>query len=300
MSHLKDCATVNTQTEITGAIATVKQLSGVYEDERIAVSETGWTSKVYIIDRGRVVFKFPRNEEMRNACKQEVAILQMLKSYSFDVHIPTLNWIAPDTSYFGFYGVEGKPLKELLSTLGTTDKHYIGTQLGQFLKQLHSIRDYGTLDSHTLEEQAAEYTQLYLADRELLTAYFSESQIQIIDDFFAYEVPAYMTGSGELVLCHGDLDLNNTFVDDNNQVGVIDFGDVGLYDRSRDFRGIEDRALRTAMMEAYGEGEIISLEAAEATAKMIDILNLPYIIKNRGTTERDECIARINKSFFVL
>lgn len=53
------------------------------------------------------------------------------------------------------------------------------------------------------------------------------------------------------------------------------------------------------MMEAYGGGEVISLEAAEATAKMIDILNLPYIIKNRDIAERDECIARIKKSFHL-
>lgn len=45
----------------------VKRLTGV-EDNRIDVSETGWTSRVYIIDGGKIVFKFPRNATFREGC----------------------------------------------------------------------------------------------------------------------------------------------------------------------------------------------------------------------------------------
>lgn len=160
------------------------------------------------------------------------------------------------------------------------------------MKQLHSITDYGEINTQTPTEQTAEYTEMYQKDRNLLEAFFDASELNIIDDFFAHDVPMCMTGSGELVFCHGDLDYNNTLVDDKNHVGVIDFDDAGLYDQSQDFRGMDDDMLREAMMKAYGGDEILNLAAAKVTSKMIDILNLPYIIKSRDAVERDECIKR--------
>ena len=279
-------------------IEIVKHLSGVSDESRIAVSEIGWTSRTYLVDSGRIVFKFPRTQEFRSECEQEIAVLETLKRHSFNVRTPILEWTTQDNAYFGFYGVEGKPLKESIHTLSAEKKAAIGTQLGGFLKQLHSISDYGEVRSQTPDEQVTEYTEMYQADRGLLEPFFSESELEVLDDFFARDVVHCMAGTGELVFCHGDLDCNNVLVDDENRVGVIDFGDAGLYDRSQDFRAMDDPVLRSAMMEAYGGGEIINLEAAEATANMIDILNLPYIIKNRGTAERNECVKRIRERFF--
>lgn len=50
-----------------------------------------------------------------------------------------MNWVAEDNSYFGFYGVEGKPLGTVIDKLSEHQKIEIGTQLGKFLKQLHSM-----------------------------------------------------------------------------------------------------------------------------------------------------------------
>lgn len=275
----------------------VKELSRVSDETRIAVSETGWTSRVYVVDGGKIVFKFPRNEEFREDCGKEIAVLEVLKKHRFDVKVPVLNWTTEDNRYFGFYGVEGKPLKCVIDILSDKEKRDIGTQLGGFLKQLHRVTDCRSISAQTLEEQAADYTDMYHAGRIALEAFLGESELEAIDDFFTHKVAECMTGTGELVFCHGDLDYNNTLVDDAKRVGVIDFGDAGLYDRSQDFRGMEDQTLRLAMMEAYGRGEIISLEASEATAKMIDVLNLLYLTKSKSTKERDECIERIRKSF---
>ena len=276
-------------------IEIVKRLTGIKDNSRISMSEIGWTSRVYIIDNGKFVFKFPRNEKFRKECKQEVTILELLKKNKFGVSTPILNWTTEENTYFGFYGVVGKPLGEIIETLNDEQKISIGTQLGIFVKQLHSIKDYSNIKSQTLDKQAAEYFEMYQKDRGLLEAYFDEPELNVIDDFFVYEVPKSMTGSGELVFCHGDLDYNNTLINDKNQVGVIDFGDAGLYDRSQDFRGMDDGTLREAMIKAYGSGEIISKAAAETTSKMIDVLNLLYCIRNRGLKETNECIDRIRK-----
>jgi hypothetical protein len=61
---------------------------------------------------------------------------------------------------------------------------------------------------------------------------------------------------------------------------------------------MDDNTLREAMIKAYGNGEIISLTAAKATSKMIDVLNMIYCVDNRDEAERDECIKRIKTEFF--
>ncbi|NDV56538.1 aminoglycoside phosphotransferase family protein [Bacteroides sp. 519] len=267
---------------IENELKIVKRLANV-DENRIEVNETGWTSRVYIIDGGRIVFKFPRNVEFQEECKQEIATLKLIKEQHFSLSVPVLNWVAEDNSYFGFYGVEGKPLGIVIDGLNEHQKIEIGTQLGDFLKQLHSIKNYGDIKEQTLEEQAEEYQNWYRRDRDLLKDFFSEPELKKIDDFFTCEMPKCMIETGDLVFCHGDLDYNNTLINDENRVGVIDFGDARLYDRSQDFRGMDDHVLREAMIKAYGGGEIISKEAAEATSKMIDVLNMLYCIEQKDS-----------------
>jgi tRNA A-37 threonylcarbamoyl transferase component Bud32 len=114
-----------------------------------------------------------------------------------------------------------------------------------------------------------------------------------LDDFFDVEVPKSITGSGELVFCHGDLDYNNTLINSKNQVGIIDFGDARLYDRSQDFRGMDDEVLREAMIKAYGDSEVISKAAAETTSKMIDVLNMLYCIEQKDLVGTNDSLKRI-------
>lgn len=63
---------------IENELKIVKRLARV-DENRIEVNETGWTSRFYIIDCGRIVFKFPRNAEFQEECKQEIATLKLIK-----------------------------------------------------------------------------------------------------------------------------------------------------------------------------------------------------------------------------
>lgn len=47
------------------------------------------------------------------------------------------------------------------------------------------------------------------------------------------------------------------------------------------------------MIKAYGGGELISKAAAEATSKMIDVLNLLYCANNKDIKEKKEYAERI-------
>ena len=277
-------------------LETVMRLTGIGEEDRIQTCEIGWTSRVYIIDGGKIVFKFPRNVKFREDCKYEVAALKLLREQEFDVRVPVLNWTTEDNSYFGFYGVEGKPLREVISDLSEDQIQEIGSQLGKFLRQLHGIKICGDVKAQTLEEQVLEYQNWYRKGRDFLIAFFSEADLMGIDDFFAHEVPKCMVGANELVFCHGDLDYNNTLISIETRVGIIDFGDAGLYDRSQDFRGMDDEILRESMIKSYDDDEVISKAAAEATSKMIDVLNLIYCIENKyinGVTNIKNCLKQV-------
>jgi len=282
--------------DIKDELEVVMRLAGVGDESRIEINETGWTSRVYIIDGGKIVFKFPRSARFREECKSEVAALKLIKEQKFNLRVPVLNWTAEDNSYFGFFGVEGKPLREVIGDLREEQKKEIGTQIGIFLRQLHGIKNCGDMKAQTLEEQAMEHENSYRKGRVLLFDYFSETELVRIDDFFAHEAPGCMVGTNELVFCHGDLDYNNTLIDSENHVGVIDFGDAWLYDRSQDFRGMDDETLRESMMEAYGGDGVISKKAAETTSKMIDVLNLIYCIENDfidGVDNVDNCLKQV-------
>jgi len=312
--------------DIKGELETVKRLTGIYDESRIEINEVGWTSRAYIIDGGKIVFKFPRNERFRDECKREAAALELLKEQKFCVNVPILNWTAKDNSYFGFYGVLGTPLREVIDSLSDEQKTEIGKIIGQFLRQLHGTKVYSdktpqrnlnyvgggethdsmphttpeydsnVIKAQTLEEQALEYRNWYSKGRESLASLFRESELLEIDEFFAHDVPACMVGTGELVFCHGDLDYNNTLIHNETEVGVIDFGDAGLYDRSQDFRGMDDEILLESMMKAYGDDKVISKSASAATSKMIDVLNLIYCIENNltnGVDSIESCSKRV-------
>ena len=46
---------------------------------QIELNETGWMSRVYIVDLGKYVFKFPRRSEVKDNYRSEVKIYYLLE-----------------------------------------------------------------------------------------------------------------------------------------------------------------------------------------------------------------------------
>ena len=162
----------------------VKRSTGTIDESRIEIIESGWTSRVYSIDGGKIVFKFPRNAKFCEECKREVATLKLLKEQEFCLDVPVLNWTAEDNSYFGFYGIPGVPLREVIDGLSEDQKIDIGTQIGVFLRQLHGVKISGYVKTRTLEEQTLEYQAWYREGRELLTEFLNETALKKDRRFF--------------------------------------------------------------------------------------------------------------------
>ena len=97
-------------------------------------------------------------------------------------------------------------------------------------------------------------------------------------------MPKIMNRLGEeLVFGHGDLGCYNILMLDNNEFGVIDFGDAGMYDRSKDFVGLEDETILEFAISTYGGNEILR-KKVDIRQKILPILDLLYYIGKKDKT----------------
>ena len=92
----------------TKELAIVKKLTQIDDEHRIVLNEIGWTSRVYIVDDDKFVFKFPRGKKYKEECEHEFRILKLISQYEFNVNLPVIKWRGEDTSYAGFHGVPGE------------------------------------------------------------------------------------------------------------------------------------------------------------------------------------------------
>ena len=289
----------------------VKKLTGV-DGKRITYNDVGWCGRVYIVDNGRVVFKFPRDKTQRKYFKYEIAALNVLGKHKFDVDIPVINWLDGD-NYIGYYGIEGVSLSEdMVNTLNDIQKREIGRQIGLFLKELHNITPPDNPYVMTVEKQTEEYLDKYRETKKTLRRYFNAEELTVLENSFTLELPVQMTEAGEdLVFCHGDLGYNNILLPcssdgatfncrSNNlpRVGIIDFGDAGLYDRSQDFTGLEDRVILDAAFEAYGADESLKNKTA-IRQRVLPILDMLFYIGKKNPVWTKKCADKMRENIFT-
>lgn len=74
-------------------LAIVKKLTHIDDENRILLNEIGWTSRVYIVDHGKFVFKFPRGKKWKEECEHEFNILKLISEYEFNVNLPVIKWL---------------------------------------------------------------------------------------------------------------------------------------------------------------------------------------------------------------
>jgi len=93
-------------------------------------------------------------------------------------------------------------------------------------------------------------------------------------------MPAIVLKLGsDSVLCHGDLGYYNLILSNQNKVGAFDFGDVGYYDKSKDFLGLDEKELLNSTLSVYGDVNILRQKIA-VRQKVLPLLELTYFIEN--------------------
>ncbi|MBQ7059561.1 MAG: aminoglycoside phosphotransferase family protein [Firmicutes bacterium] len=218
--------------------------------EQIVQKNDGFLSRAYLIDDGRIVFKFKKEENADYSIEEKM--LNFIGTLCLPVNVQKVGWTSPDGSYIGLYGVFGQSLESL--SLSYAKKMHIGTQIGEFLKILH-LAEWDQAQPYPVSAEIGVWQERYQYGVPVLQTYFSSSEMQRIDDLMMEEMPLQLKMLGENpVLSHGDLGGGNILVDEEGNVGVIDFSEMLYLDEAADFMDTRDEDVCRAMLDAYDAG----------------------------------------------
>ena len=227
-------------------------LTGV-DSQKIKFSDEGFLSRGYIIDDGRIVFKFKKYPEI--SYQNEIKMLNFLNSQALDVNLQKVGWISKDDSYLGLYGVIGQPLVDI--TLNDENRKNYGWQISSFLQKLHSIKS-EEATKLSLTAEISDWQKRFKESEDLLSHYFNPSEIAKMSTLVNSTIPQELVALGEkMVFSHGDLWLGNIFIDNAGKIGIIDFSESGYLDEAADFMDIEDDALCAEILNTYGADDTL-------------------------------------------
>lgn len=228
----------------------IEQLTGVSPNQ-IKLADDGFWSRGYVIDNGRIVFKFKKSPEV--SYKPEIKALEFINSLNLNINTQKVGWISPDDSYLGIYGVIGRPLE----TMSNPDYQNIGEQLAIFLQKLHQAHPEDA-EVFTLDKELTAWQERYQKSHDKLADYFSKEEISRFDKLVFEIIPAKLQKLGEnIVYSHGDLGGGNIFIGNKGRVGIIDFSEMCYFDEAGDFMDVSSEELRAAMLDAYKADEIL-------------------------------------------
>lgn len=231
-------------------IEIIKNLTGV-EESRIHLSDDGFMSRGYVIDGGRIVFKFKKHSDTTYV--HETQNLDYLIRQNLGIRLQRVAFKAADDSYLGVYGVPGLSLGQY--TLDDASRIAIGRQIGEFLRKLHSLKPETGL-VYPLDSLIRTWQSRYMRAEKTLEKYFDAGELARIDNLMMREMPNTLYGLGEkMVFSHADLGDGNIFIDSDGKIGIIDFNDSGYIDEASDFIDITDDALCSVMLDIYGADE---------------------------------------------
>jgi aminoglycoside phosphotransferase (APT) family kinase protein len=255
----------------------IKNRVGLADVSQIILNDRGWDSRVYSFDNNRYFFKFPRSEKIQNGYQYEIAAIKFIGNLNTDIIAQKILWEDPSNAYFGYEGVQGTPLSEVVSKLQSDQRYEIGKSLGSFLSKFHTLKLPFTR-TVTIEDEIKQIQHWYDDSFESIHRFFKADEQRTLHHL-VYEIwpnRARELGS-EPVLCHGDLHFENILYGRDGTVGIIDFGDVAYYDKSKDFLELAaDNILYEAALKAYGQhGENFMRKIAVRQA-MIQMINLGF------------------------
>ena len=274
-------------------IKIVKQLTNA-DDGQIVVNEIGWTSRIYLVEDGRFVFKFSRNKEGKEDLKHEVNVLQLIAKHDFNLKVPVIEWHGGNDCA-GFLGVPGKALKpETVECLDDRQKEMLGSQLGIFLRKLHSIKGIRNPNGDE-QDRIREYQEKYRKSRSFFEQHLNVDEMEFVDELFLKTAPNRIKELGEdVVFCHGDFGYNNILLDSDVTAGVIDFGDAGFNDRSIDFVDLDDEILLNATLKAYGDDKILR-EKIAIRQKTFPVFLMIFYIERKDFKGIEQCVEQIRR-----
>jgi aminoglycoside phosphotransferase (APT) family kinase protein len=186
---------------------------------------------------------------------------------------------------------------EIIDKLSEEQKRKVGTQIGLFLKKLHTI-DYKGISPNNENSIIEWFQKSFCKRKRTLKKHFSENELGAVEELVT-TLPQKSAKYGiEQVFCHGDLGYNNLLLTDNLEVGVIDFGDAGNLDKSYDFMGLEDDMLLDAAIITYGGDEVLR-EKVAIRRQLLPLIEMLFLIDRKDIKGIKTCASKMRSNLKV-
>lgn len=238
-------------------LAKVLDLTGIMQKSDIEFLDVGWDSRVYHIKDTNTYFKFPRSKKIQGRYIQEIAALKLAGSIEPNIAFPRILFEDPSNRYVGYEGVSGISLANVISSLTTQEKQQIGKTIGSFLRLFHDQTLPGARRI-TATDEIRQLHEWYEKGAPKLREELNKTEQKRLQNVVYEEWPRLLLNfSADPGLCHGDLHFPNIFLSPDKTLGIIDFGDVGYYDRSKDFIDLADEAIFETAIKAYGDSPVL-------------------------------------------
>lgn len=208
----------------------------------------GGDSDAWLVD-GTLVFRFPRTPEVAAQLAVEAGLLPALAP-TLPLPIPHFAYVAraADTGmplFVGYRAIAGEPLTPAtyaaLGLGGSAVAATLGAEIGRFLAALHAFPVEAARALGVQEVREPDHTRdLFERVRERVYPLLAPAQRRWTDHLFHDYLANPRLWSFEPALVHGDLSGDHILFDGATRsiAGIIDFGDVAVYDPAGDFAGL--------------------------------------------------------------
>ena len=198
----------------------------------IIVLGQGLDSIAYLVNN-EYIFKQSKHVEARINLKKEMQVLKYLKN-QITLQTPDIEYYSEEYSVCGYKEIKGNKLTpSIYKSLSDDEKDILAQDIALFLREMHAIPlpNIAGLELHVMDDYRSDYETL----RETIYDKISDKSKEYIDDLYKRILNDERISQYVKALCHNDLGCNHIIIQNNKAVGIIDFGDVAITDRDKDF-----------------------------------------------------------------
>lgn len=221
----------------------------------------GWDNKVFLIN-GKTIFRFPRRKVAVELMERENKVLNNLSTFA-TVNIPIPKYTGHPTARYP-YPFQGydmiKGISAYQAQLSAQDRLASLATLSGFLKQLHST-DEVNARAIGAKPQVFDRTvinKIITALNERIVKIIARKICNVKADCFQEEIAIVQKLTlpyDDKCLVHGDLDCRHLIFNKSQLTGIIDWGDVGINNKSVDLAvvwGFYPSSCHPQFLKIYG------------------------------------------------
>ncbi len=200
--------------------------------KNISVLGEGLDSIAYLVNN-EYIFKRSKHKEASDNMKKEVSVLRFLEG-KLPLEIPQIGFYDEEMSICGYREIKGEILTpEIYLKMSGEEQEQLAKDIADFLNRLHSLPlpNIDDLELDVVDDYKNDYSALKAT---IYNKIPSQSQ-KNLDNLFSRILNDDRITKYKKVLCHNDLSCNHIVIKNNRVVGIIDFGDVAITDRDKDF-----------------------------------------------------------------